>query len=308
MSTFIAIDFETANHYRNSACALGLTKVVDGIVVESRAWLIRPFHIAFSEKNIAIHRIRPEMVRNEPNFAELAPEIIPYFENCDFVLAHNAPFDFGVLSAVLQTYDLPNPTFIYSCTVQMAKKAWPQLPSHKLNDLAYFLGLPLNHHDAQDDARVCAQIALAIFAEFQFTSIQDFDAYFQTTYTKSFATIIPKKKQSQLRIIQPQTTTFDEQHPFFHKKIVFSGRFHQLSRAQAIQKIANIGAIHQRDISLYTDILVISQKSYEKWIETQKTSRKLEYAMQHNHSQTKKITVITERKFLQVLEHRKTPL
>ena len=218
MSTFIAIDFETANHYRNSACALGLTKVVDGIVVESRAWLIRPFHIAFSEKNIAIHRIRPEMVRNEPNFAELAPEIIPYFENCDFVLAHNAPFDFGVLSAVLQTYDLPNPTFIYSCTVQMAKKAWPQLPSHKLNDLAYFLGLPLNHHDAQDDARVCAQIALAIFAEFQFTSIQDFDAYFQTTYTKSFATIIPKKKQSQLRIMMSNI-------PFSTKKLFFLDAF-----------------------------------------------------------------------------------
>lgn len=303
MSTFIAIDFETANHYRNSACALGLTKVVDGVIVESRAWLIRPYHIAFSEKNIAIHHIRPEMVKNEPNFAELAHEILPYFENCDFAIAHNAPFDFGVLSAVLQTYDLPNPKFNYSCTVQMARKAWPHLSSHKLNDLAASLGLPLNHHDALDDARVCAQIALAIFAEFNLQSIQDFDAYFQTNYTKVFTTIIPKKKQSQLRIIQPQTTTFNPNHPFFHKKIVFSGRFQKLARAQAIQMLANLGAIHQREISPYTDILVISQASYRQWTETKKTSRKLAFAMNHNSDAKQKIVVITEEKFLQLLNY-----
>lgn len=306
MSTFIAIDFETANHYRNSACALGLTKVIDGVIVESRAWLIRPYHIAFSEKNIAIHHIRPEMVENQPNFAELAQEILPYFENCDFAIAHNAPFDFGVLSAVLQTYDLPNPRFIYSCTVQMARKAWPHLPSHKLNDLAATLNLPLKHHDAHDDARVCAQIALAIFQEFNLKSIQDFDAYFQTNYSKTFTTIIPKKRQSQLRIIQPETTSFNPAHPLYHKKIVFSGRFQSLSRAQATQMIANIGAIHQREISQYTDILVISQNSYHQWIKTKKTSRKLAFAMHHNNLSQQKIIVITENKFLQIIEQQKT--
>ncbi|MGL4972866.1 MAG: exonuclease domain-containing protein [Culicoidibacterales bacterium] len=301
MPTFIAIDFETANHYRNSACALGITKVVDGKIVESRAWFIRPHHIAFHEKNIAIHHIYPEMVENEPTFAELANEIIPYFENCDFVLAHSAPFDFGVLSAVLQTYDLPNPKFQYSCTVQMARKAWPHLPSHKLNDLAAHLGIEFHHHDANDDARVCAQIALAIFQQFQLNSIQEFDAYFQTNYTKTFTTIIPKKKQSQLRVIQPETLDFDPNHPFFHKKIVFSGRFHHLTRAQAIIALVNVGGIPQREISSYTDILVISQNSYDHWVASQKTSKKLDFAIKHNKQNTFKIKVLTEQQFLTLL-------
>ncbi|MGL4952178.1 MAG: exonuclease domain-containing protein [Culicoidibacterales bacterium] len=301
MPTFIAVDFETANHYRNSACALGITKVVDGKIIESRSWLIRPYLIAFHEKNIAIHHIYPEMVENEPNFAQLAHEIIPYFENCDFVLAHSAPFDFGVLSAVLQTYDLPNPRFKYSCTVQMARKAWPHLTSHKLNNLATYLGIEFCHHDANDDARVCAQIALAIFEQFQIDSIQAFDTLFQTSYTQDFTTIIPKKKQSQLRIIQPETLDFDQTHPFFHKKLVFSGRFHSLTRAQVIMATVNVGGIHQRDISNYTDILVVSQCSYDQWVLSQKTSKKLEFAIKYNKGVISKIMVITEQKFLELL-------
>lgn len=29
MTTFVALDFETANHYRDSACAIGLVRVED---------------------------------------------------------------------------------------------------------------------------------------------------------------------------------------------------------------------------------------------------------------------------------------
>jgi DNA polymerase-3 subunit epsilon len=34
--SFCAIDFETANSYRGSPCAVGLIKVVDGQIVDSR--------------------------------------------------------------------------------------------------------------------------------------------------------------------------------------------------------------------------------------------------------------------------------
>lgn len=306
MATFIAIDFETANHYRNSACALGITKVHNDTIIESRSWLIRPNHIAFHEKNIAIHHIFPEMVMHEPTFGMLAAEIMPYFEECDFAIAHNAPFDFGVLSALLQTYDLPIPVFQYSCSVQMARKAWPHLSSHKLNDLATEFGFQLNHHDPKDDSRVCAEIIIKLFQQFHFTSITDFDTYFQTAYTKQFTTIIPKKKQSQLRVIQPETTEFDQTHPFYHQTLVFSGRFHSLSRQQAIVACVNVGAIHQRDISSYTDILVISERDYQHWQHNKGMSHKLAFALQHNrsHSARQTIHIITELQFLDILKSR----
>lgn len=40
--SFTAIDFETANNFRASACAVGLTKVRAGVVVEQAAWLMNP--------------------------------------------------------------------------------------------------------------------------------------------------------------------------------------------------------------------------------------------------------------------------
>ena len=42
MTTFVAIDFETANHRGDSACALGLVRVEDGAVTAAESLLIRP--------------------------------------------------------------------------------------------------------------------------------------------------------------------------------------------------------------------------------------------------------------------------
>jgi DNA polymerase-3 subunit epsilon len=39
---FTAIDFETANNSRSSACALGAVKVENGVITERKEWLIRP--------------------------------------------------------------------------------------------------------------------------------------------------------------------------------------------------------------------------------------------------------------------------
>jgi len=42
MQEFIAIDFETANPQRVSACALGYTKVRNCEVIETNGYLIKP--------------------------------------------------------------------------------------------------------------------------------------------------------------------------------------------------------------------------------------------------------------------------
>jgi len=58
---FTAIDFETANGFRGSPCAVGLSKVRGGVVVEEASWLMRPpeNHDRFDYHNVRIHDIRP---------------------------------------------------------------------------------------------------------------------------------------------------------------------------------------------------------------------------------------------------------
>ena len=91
VSSFVAIDFETANHRRNSACAVGLTAVRCGRIEVTRSFLIRPpdAQLAFT----GIHGLRWQDVRASPTFGELWPTLQAWIDNAEFIAAHNAPFD-----------------------------------------------------------------------------------------------------------------------------------------------------------------------------------------------------------------------
>ena len=160
MMKFVAIDFETANQYRNSACSLAAV-TVEGTQVKREAYsLIKPPIMKFDEQNIRIHGIRPEQVVNKQTFDQLWERIYDHLVG-NVVIAHFAVFDIGVLRSTLQTYHLQQPVFKYACTVEISRKVWPELPNHKLDTVGHYLGATFQHHQALDDARVCARIATA---------------------------------------------------------------------------------------------------------------------------------------------------
>ncbi|MBC9785713.1 3'-5' exonuclease [Heliobacterium chlorum] len=167
---FIAIDFETANYNRDSACALGIVVVSQHRVIEKRVWLIRPPRLYIHPRFTEIHGIRVEQVRDKPTFGQLWPEISAYLDGRP-VVAHNATFDIGVLKAVMNTYQITCNGFPYLCTLAMARKTWPKLQSHKLNVVAEHLGISLQHHDALEDAAAAAGIVSAICQERQIQSM-----------------------------------------------------------------------------------------------------------------------------------------
>lgn len=157
---FVAIDFETANYQRNSACSVGIVEVKKNKVANKQSYLIRPPRLYFLPQFTELHGISKDDVKNQPTFAELWPSLKKYLEG-KMVVAHNAQFDIGVLQACLYTYQIEYPSFEYLCTLSIARKVWPDLCNHKLNTVANFLGLSLNHHNALDDALVAAKIVSA---------------------------------------------------------------------------------------------------------------------------------------------------
>lgn len=160
-SSFVAIDFETANRYPNSACAIGMVKVIDNVIIDQFYSLICPPYMVFEPGNVRVHGIRPADVANEPDFKALWPAISEFIGDLPMV-AHNAPFDKKVLHSVLEFFNIQVPENIFFCTVRISKKAFPQLSSHRLSAMAEYLDLPLNHHQALDDARVCAEILITV--------------------------------------------------------------------------------------------------------------------------------------------------
>ena len=155
---FVAIDFETANRYPTSACALGLVVVENGLIAAEHYWLIRPFPDIFEFS--FIHGIYAETVENEPTFDVIWSQIRPLLED-SFVIAHNAAFDTQVLRRVLMHYDLALPQFRYACSIKIAKKVWKkEFPKYGLKYLSEQFEIPLQHHNALSDTRACAKIII----------------------------------------------------------------------------------------------------------------------------------------------------
>lgn len=170
---FVAIDFETANNYANSACSVGLVRVENLKITEEYYTLIKPPKMVFNPMNIQIHGIRPRDVENEPRFDDLwEPKILPFMKGLPLV-AHNASFDMGVLRALISHYDLYQPSIRYACTVTGSRKTYSGLQNHRLNTVSEHLGIKLNHHQALDDSRACAKIMVDIFEKSGCTSFEE---------------------------------------------------------------------------------------------------------------------------------------
>jgi DNA polymerase-3 subunit epsilon len=158
MKDFIAIDFETANPHRVSACALGYAKISDCKVVETDGYLIKPVggHAPFQSK---IHGIKDEHTFNKPYFDQLFPQIRAIF---DYPLVAHSLFDKQVLTALSEHFNL-GLKFDYIDSSAVAKERLPSLMDCKLKTLVKHFNLPaLKHHDAKEDAVACARVFLKL--------------------------------------------------------------------------------------------------------------------------------------------------
>ena len=170
---FVAIYFETANYSRNSACAIGLVKYLNGKKAETFYSLIRPPRLYFRPNFTAIHGLTVDDVKGAPIFSEIWNEKILPFLDLFPIAAHNAHFDINVLCSVLDWYNQDIPAFSYFCSCNLARKSWSELDSHKLSFLAEYFCIEYNAHNALDDAETCGKIVLLAAEKYNTTCIDD---------------------------------------------------------------------------------------------------------------------------------------
>ncbi|MBA4393731.1 MAG: hypothetical protein C0407_09285, partial [Desulfobacca sp.] len=155
---FAAIDFETADYGRDSACALAIV-VVNGVTVEKKMYhLIRPPRNSFVFSYL--HGIEWKHVARKPPFEGIWREVHALIQNVDFMVAHNATFDKSVLHTCCDLIDVEAPEKDFLCTMKLARTIWNIYPT-KLSDVCRKLDIPLDHHNAVSDALACAKIVTA---------------------------------------------------------------------------------------------------------------------------------------------------
>ncbi len=159
---YAALDFETADHQPDSACAVGLAKVCGGEVVDTLYSLIRPPRPRMFFTHI--HGITWEDVRESPTFSAYWPEMAAFLHGVTHLVAHNAPFDRRVLEACCRAGGILPPALPFICTLREARRVL-SLPSNRLDDVCRYYGIPLDHHHAGSDAVAAARVLIALRRE-----------------------------------------------------------------------------------------------------------------------------------------------
>ncbi|MGL4957232.1 MAG: exonuclease domain-containing protein [Bacteroidales bacterium] len=264
---FTAIDFETANERRDSACSLGIVRVDNGLIAEQKQYLIRPKELRFREVNSKKHKLNEIDITNAPEFDTIWSDILPYFED-SLIVAHSACFDVDVLRQTLTAYSIKMPNIKSLCTHKLAQETLTDLRNYRLNDVAKYLELNLNHHDSLSDANVAAEIAIKgipIYGVDRFTySEEELTSHIkpkksETKKDKSF--FGSEKKLTGAILIQNLDAVENKDNPFYNKKVVFTGDMESIKRNIAAEKIQAMGADINTSISRKTDIVVVGSKN-----------------------------------------------
>ena len=105
---FTALDFETANSSRASACAIGLVKIRNGVEISRISEIFKPPEgfDEFDLWNVMIHGITSGQVRGKKRFGELWPRFLEFIGD-DIVVAHNASFDMNFINHELSLLGFP---------------------------------------------------------------------------------------------------------------------------------------------------------------------------------------------------------
>ncbi len=151
------MDVETACHRVSSICQIGIVGFRDGIEVFAYETLVDPCD-DFSSFNTRIHGISCDHVVGQPTFGHIHGTIDAHLAG-RITVAHSY-FDKGALAAACRVHDRTPIETTWLDSVRVAKRAWPELPSHRLNILSRFLGVRHKHHDALSDARAAGMVVV----------------------------------------------------------------------------------------------------------------------------------------------------
>ena len=113
-----------------------------------------------SSESTKITGITDKMVKDAPNFKEVAEEMIEFCSGEVVLIAHNNDnFDKHFLTAEFARAEVQLPKYPYIDTLKWARKFRPDLPKYSLQYLREVYGVEANNaHRALDDVMVMKQI------------------------------------------------------------------------------------------------------------------------------------------------------
>lgn len=156
---FAVLDFETTGTSSKFARVIevGIAKVKNGKIIDTYSSLINP-GCKIPYQITLLTGITNDDVLNAPYFEELVDDIESFIGD-SVLVAHNLQFDYSFLRAEFLRAGKETKQIKKVCTLKLARKLYPELPSKSLGKVVKHLRIKhVNVHRALGDATVTAKL------------------------------------------------------------------------------------------------------------------------------------------------------
>jgi DNA polymerase-3 subunit epsilon len=237
---FIAFDVETATAQTNSLCQIGFVAAKNNEIIHQESHMVRPPGNAYAVINSCLHGIDSLKTKDQPTFPAIWELIKDRFTS-SLLVAHNASFDLSVLRGTLRHYGLDVPDFRYDCKYRMS--------GLNLADLCAALQIDLtHHHDALADAQACGLAYIKIN--------KGIKPDYSLIKAKASQDLWAGHERITGDLLKPNLEHCDCNHPFYNKKVVFTGVLEGISREDAARAVKSHGADIDTGITKRTNIVI----------------------------------------------------
>lgn len=254
---FAAIDVETANADLSSICQVGVAMFRDGSHVDSWSSLVDPEDY-FDEFNVAIHGIDERKVKGAPTWPVVARTLHELLGN-SIVVCHT-PFDRAATRLACQKHSLEQFTCQWLDSARVVRRAWPEhfgVKGYGLHNVASFLGITFQHHDALEDARAAGEVLCRASAHTGY-SLEDW-------FNRVERSINPESDQ-------PITRVGHDEGPLFGNVAVFTGSL-AIPRREAADLAARAGCDVANSVTKKTTLLIVGDQDITKLAGKSKSSK-----------------------------------
>ncbi len=170
---FTIVDVETTGLGRRSRiCEIGAVRVENRVITDTFETIVDP---CVPITNSHVHGVTDSMAFGAPGFESVLPKLLGFTFGSVFV-AHNAPFDIGML--VAEQERIPECRVgnaqPYVCTVRLGRVAYPGLNSYRLESLTSALEINNNRpHEGLSDAMTTAELLIDLASRLRHRGIHD---------------------------------------------------------------------------------------------------------------------------------------
>ena len=161
-AVFVVVDTETTGSSEHDRIIeIGAVKVQHGTIVERFSHLVNPGR-AIPYAISRLTGITTSMVVDAPVMETVLPQFLEFLGE-GVLVAHNLSFDWRMLSQEAHRLGTSLPRVETLCTLRLARRVLPSLPSKGLKALCAHFNIPLvRHHRALQDAEATAQVLLRL--------------------------------------------------------------------------------------------------------------------------------------------------